>query len=538
MEFQDLYRLVTEAKGTKPGERFNSVKNTNGPAGVSSSPIGKSNYNPELPERRDTGPRDIGFSNVQVLVRLLSKGLALLKDDETFEDQIKGALLGFKRNRKQISIEQESILKNYEKIIDKYDGQISQYTKRLFSAKDTFYHTDVVKGKNKKGEDTASMNVQSYTSSGSQESSRAELEEKLEEIKAKRAEYSEILENTRNDTDMITQENEELNNEYLDQVLTAVKYTSKRLYKIAVTAMGEEKPEFKTIVPIHELDVDMIEMKSTKDLQIQLQLLEMLMSEDENINPLIKFLALEEINYDSMKDRAFELKHGDNYSITIELLYKTLPLFKLSNFYYSVIMKKASIPLNMKQAKSLNSKTADGGILGKLDSVKSELQFDNIKPELIEYIQGLEVSDTYRSALMSIVNGKFETRKGSPNAAFKIKSSLKSMNLTESFDDYASRILSSYQIDEDDFKIDLVEMISEKCDGPTKKASSDRKGKKWMKCAKQSDGSYKKIHWGQAGVRVTGKSGNTKRKKSFKARHNCANAKPGSPNSESCKDWN
>jgi hypothetical protein len=76
-----------------------------------------------------------------------------------------------------------------------------------------------------------------------------------------------------------------------------------------------------------------------------------------------------------------------------------------------------------------------------------------------------------------------------------------------------------------------------KCTGPTKKASSDRKGKKWTKCAKQSDGSYKRIHWGQAGVRVTGKSGNTKRKKSFKARHNCSNAKKGSPQAAACSDW-
>jgi hypothetical protein len=86
----------------------------------------------------------------------------------------------------------------------------------------------------------------------------------------------------------------------------------------------------------------------------------------------------------------------------------------------------------------------------------------------------------------------------------------------------------------------LVSSILEeaaRCTGPTKKAHSDRKGKKWTKCAKQSDGSYKRIHWGQAGVRVTGKSGNTKRKKSFKARHHCSNAKKGSPQAAACADW-
>jgi len=84
----------------------------------------------------------------------------------------------------------------------------------------------------------------------------------------------------------------------------------------------------------------------------------------------------------------------------------------------------------------------------------------------------------------------------------------------------------------------LVNSILEeaaKCTGPTKKASSDRKGKKWTKCARQPNGSYKRIHWGQKGVRVGG--GSSKRAKSFKARHKCGSAKAGSPQAMACKDW-
>ena len=89
------------------------------------------------------------------------------------------------------------------------------------------------------------------------------------------------------------------------------------------------------------------------------------------------------------------------------------------------------------------------------------------------------------------------------------------------------------------FNDTVKEILEEagKCTGPTKKAHSDRKGKKWSKCARQPDGSYKRIHWGQAGVIVTGKSGNTKRKKSFKARHRCGSAKKGSPQAAACADW-
>ena len=67
--------------------------------------------------------------------------------------------------------------------------------------------------------------------------------------------------------------------------------------------------------------------------------------------------------------------------------------------------------------------------------------------------------------------------------------------------------------------LDEKKKKSSRCTKVTKKTSSTRKGKKWMKCVKSDSGGYKRIHWGQAGVRVTGKSGNTKRKKSFKARH-------------------
>lgn len=77
-----------------------------------------------------------------------------------------------------------------------------------------------------------------------------------------------------------------------------------------------------------------------------------------------------------------------------------------------------------------------------------------------------------------------------------------------------------------------------KCTRATKKASSNKKDKKWMQCVKNPDGpGYKRVHWGQPGVKVTGKSGNTARKKSFRARHKCSTAKPGTPRYQACKDW-
>lgn len=78
-----------------------------------------------------------------------------------------------------------------------------------------------------------------------------------------------------------------------------------------------------------------------------------------------------------------------------------------------------------------------------------------------------------------------------------------------------------------------------RCTGPTKKASSTRKNKKWMKCVKDpKDGKgYVRQHWGDPNAKVTGKSGDTKRKKSFRKRHGCSTAKKNTPKWLACQDW-
>ena len=77
-----------------------------------------------------------------------------------------------------------------------------------------------------------------------------------------------------------------------------------------------------------------------------------------------------------------------------------------------------------------------------------------------------------------------------------------------------------------------------RCTRATQKTSSTRKGKKWMQCVKNPDGEgYVRRHWGQKGVWVTGKKGDTKRKKKFRARQKCSTAKKNSPKDLACKDW-
>ena len=339
----------------------------------------------------------------------------------------------------------------------------------------------------------------------------------------------------------VSQENEEINDSYLEQMLAVIRDTAKRLYKKQaeeILTTPEESP--KRTIPLHELDINMIEKEVAKDAQTQLQLLEMLFSDNSDMNPLVLFLDMQKQNYDEYKNNFFEAKRGDNYSISIEQLYRSLPLFKMISYFYNVIMKSPAISLNMKQAK--RAKTLGGGddMIQRLEGVKNEKEWEEIRPDLLTYLKKQKIDKDRKKMLTDLAKGRFQAIRGRANAAIKLVTALKAAAITESFDELANAYAASFDVDINDFMIDLQEVAvflekSKKCDGPTKKASSDRKGKKWTKCARQPDGSYKRIHWGEAGVRV-GKD-NPKRRKSFRKRHNCKDAKPGSANALSCADW-
>ena len=80
----------------------------------------------------------------------------------------------------------------------------------------------------------------------------------------------------------------------------------------------------------------------------------------------------------------------------------------------------------------------------------------------------------------------------------------------------------------------LAEKSSPRCTKVTGQQSSTRAGKKYMRCVKTKTG-YKRVHYGDKNLRI--KKSNPKRRKSFRARHKCSTAKPGTARYFSCKNW-
>lgn len=444
-------------------------------------------------------PKKLKNDQYKLLIDFIKKGIQILKNDEVFEQQIKIAMKGFKENRRQISPYQKNVIKTKPSQIENSWRHINRLIK-------------IVNDPQKKND-----------------KDHYKFLDDLERFKQEKDNYIQELDEVQNQIEMLISDNEDLNSEYLEQIIVSIRNTAKRLLKILSEYSYQNEYE--------NLSYQDLLLANSKSLNTQIQILKLLDSDNPSENPLIIFLDMLADEYDQAKDRYMQVKQSDTFITAVEQLYKNLPLFTMAHVFYHPSSKLSTIKLATK-----NTSKDNDGILDRLKNVKSEKQFQDLKPELIGFVNRLGLPDFKVKNIMEIINGKFLNRSNSDNSATKIMKDLGKTVQTEAFDDYVNSILQENTYDEDDFKINVMEVLtllekSARCTKVTGKSSSTRKGKKWMKCVKSPSGGYKRIHWGQAGVRVTGKSGNTKRKKSFRARHKCSSAKPGTPRYQACKDW-
>lgn len=80
----------------------------------------------------------------------------------------------------------------------------------------------------------------------------------------------------------------------------------------------------------------------------------------------------------------------------------------------------------------------------------------------------------------------------------------------------------------------LIEEAGGHCTKVTGQQPSSRSDKKYMRCTRVN-GKLKRVHYGDPNLRI--KKSNSKKRKSFRARHKCSSAKPGTAKYFSCKNW-
>ena len=195
MKFEKLLQLVTEAKNETETGAYYRAQQREGPAGITASPIGTSSYNPSIEPVKSKDPADKGGNAVNT-IKLLGKAFQVLKNDDVFADQMRGIMNGFKKNRRQISSYQESVIKTKPKVIDNLWGQIDRLIRIVNDPK--------------KREDP----------------DHPKFVQELDTVKTRKDEHQAELDQVYSEIDSVISDNESYDEEYLSQM----RGVSRRIY--------------------------------------------------------------------------------------------------------------------------------------------------------------------------------------------------------------------------------------------------------------------------------------------------------------------
>ena len=603
MNFNQLVALY-EAKNEKPGQRYKSAMEREGPAGIVSGPIGKSD-NFELrtpiskwdydPSKDTAGKGGSGFSAESKIWRSMLNSFGLLFNDKDFDKRIQKIAKTFNDSRDSYKLsrmgeegmekyDEEAQLEKLERNRASYQSKITGLEQDIKTASKALNHTKIspseknaielkikqleasipIVNKHLKETENAATKQkytdqrediiarltrlrEKYDNATMNKSSIESLKSSLFDLAAKLEQYQEKYDDTLAELDTLHERinginaaNEKANKIALDAFTNYMKYAAE---DILIGMQAQAAEEQGTLYPE---DVDWEALPDSY--QTKASMLKALASTDPQVNPILGYLERFKREY---ADKGYDDREMNaNVNITKMRDFNRLPFMTLLRIYNS-IRSAVKKPIPLESLDVDNHNFYYSALVDDLRGVKTAAEWEGepFKNRVRDAINGLAITQNNKDLLLNDVNDPWIVNPRTKlTANKKMEARLKSMSAEQglkkenyTFEDELYSIMEEYAIDIDDHTLDMVELealLEAKCTKATKKASSDRDGKKWMQCVKDPDGSgYKKIHWGQEGVRATGDSGDTKRKKSFRARHKCSTAKPGTAKHQACKDW-
>lgn len=351
-------------------------------------------------------------------VKLVGKAFQLLKNDQVFSGQLRNIMDGFKKNRQQITPFQKDTIKTSPNIISNLEKRINNILKIV--------------------NDPKKRNAKDH----------GKFIQELNSVKSQRDNQSSLLKNSEQEIEQIIHKNEEMNSEYIDQMILAIRHTAKRLKDIL------ERDGLGVNSSSEQLVDDRL-----KDIDSQMGMLSRLQSDGDD-NPIIQFLDSQEAEYQKAKTLFMDVRKGDNYVKSVEQLYMNLPLAFFINEFKKIIASSPKIKLStsFKIDKEEEEESKETPMEQKLRNIKSESEFESIKPSIKKYIKKSKLSKDEKDSIMKIVNGPFIQRVGGKTSAERIIPIL-GTTVSESFDNMFSRVIERTSYNDDDFKIDTIEIL-------------------------------------------------------------------------------
>jgi hypothetical protein len=554
MKFQSLYKLL-EAKGSKPGDRYYRTRTSDIAAPLPSrSPIGASNYNPELPEKQKRSlptPTDKGFRDERHALSTLKNTVRLLKVTPTFFNGLRDILKDFNQDiaKNGISSRQEMILTKYPVLMDRYWSKMDEKQQLLYRKRVDPYAVPTSEEELLNGTDEFKfVPTKSKDAKGKIKMKKVQVEPGINQLKALYEKLKERYELVQSEVEDILGESEASEEYYREKVTSFIRKSAQAVKEEMLDIYGDElrkASEEGTITPITIHSFDDLEKaledkkkaeeeNPLQDILDKIAVLDNLINVQEGESNVIEgFLDQYANSYMDAKDYFFSnnTKGSKELNQIITRVKEQLPLSKLKDFLNRI---RDEQPVRLPKVTAVKRAKQSTGLSSLLSTIEPG-ELLNRKEEIVNAINELDIDENRKNAAIGILNNPRETPQkiiaklrgmlgGITRDVYKGPTggelTLKDLNLETTFDSYVSSI--------------LVEKAGARCTKVTGQTASTRSDKKYMRCSKV-DGKLKRVHYGDPNLRI--KKSNPKKRKSFRARHKCSTAKPGTPKYYSCKNW-
>lgn len=383
--FKEVNNILLEAykepkrKDVSRGLRTQTTQQQEGPTGLTKSTVGSSEFGHFKSKDFTKNPlADTKAQSVRKSEIVLRNVFRILKSNPAFREKLDSILTRYSKTRKQIRHDQEHVLSYNPSKIDSLFTQIMRIEKVLKAL-------------------------------GPRDKRYPEFFSELNELKEKFDEYSTELDQVYDQMLDVIGQNEENSLEYQEKIINECQRTAREEYdKLVDTISVEEKGNivFKSFEEVENHFID--DEEFDQDL-VRLEHLNLILSEDENQNPLYMFFDLANQKYNETKgtDENFKKLVYRTHNISVETLWNRLPTSVFTYFYNAA---KDDLPLRKltkgrrKQLKSFQP------IKDVLNMIKSEEDFETYKYNLGEMINNMDMDAGRRKAIDEILAGPYKRR--------------------------------------------------------------------------------------------------------------------------------
>lgn len=465
------------------------------PRGLKTSTVGRSDFNPQLPEYSRKHPVDSIGTGGTFSKKMLRNAFRLLRNDADISSEINSILANYTAKRKTINHDDEVTIRNSIGIIDDKTTKLNNYTKAL---------QDHNEGK---------------TTLSDPEKVKEQISTLTGDIKDIKGELKDVL----NRVEYYAEDNEVLEHNLRRQLIRATQHAANNL----VEKLKANQSTTTSVKSLDELDQLVTTDAELQQQETKLAVLKSLSEDSSKTNILIKFLDLQLNKYEEYKSGLS--MSGPLATIELNKEFNRLPLSVFAMFYNANVKDAGEIKL---QPMTAGAKALQGGFAGSQAGRKA------IDKPLIDLRKLIDRNfDSKDAGVERRAFGIIDSSSASPEKKDKLKQAVAQVLNGETPPATLANIIYNESI----FGFDILveDLLTEakkgaRCTKVTGQQSSTRSDKKYMRCVRVN-GKLKRIHYGDPNLRI--KKSNPKRRKSFRARHKCSTAKPGTPKYYSCKNW-